>query len=246
MQRSVRRALGLGSAVLVVIGALYFAMTHVLRPGTRRPGLDDTRPSSARVAESALHSGTEPPGVAPQPGSHDTDGHPGASLERAWAASDRQPQLPAGAPLPTTIEEAIESNPRLAEDLACRDPTARFNMDYDLRMISGMRDCLAGKTHSTGRFEFMLFFDNDPITRKGTGTGVEPRSSSLSPEDDAVVLECLKAYVVGSVLWSSEKFGNGSKRYRGDDIGLPLEDSIVYKQVREGTYTPGTKGCDYP
>jgi hypothetical protein len=198
------------------------------------------------VAGSALHSGAQPPGIASQPGSHDTDGQPGASFERAWAASDRPPQLPAGAPLPTTIEEAIESNSMLAKDLACRDPSARFNMDYDLRMIAGIRDCLAGKTHSTGRFEFILFFDNDPITRKGTGTGVEPRSSELSPEDDAVVLECLKAYVVGSVLWSSEKFGKGSKRYRADRISLPLEDSDVYKQVWEGTYTPGTKGCDYP
>ena len=246
MRQSVRRALGLGCAVLVVIGALYLAMTHILRPGTRRPGLDDARPSSARVAGSALHSGTEPPGVAPQPGSHDTDVHLGDSLERAWAASDGQPQLPARAPLPTTIEEAIESNPMLAKDLACRDPSARFNMDYDLRMIAGMRDCLAGKTHSTGRFEFMLFFDNDPTTRKGTGTGVEPRTSELSPEDDAVVLECLKAYVVGSVLWSSEKFGKGSNRYRGDRISLPLEDSHVYKQVWEGTFTPGAQGCDYP
>ena len=119
-------------------------------------------------------------------------------------------------------------------------------MDYDLRLIAGMRDCLAGKTHSTGQLEFVLFFDNDPITRKGTGTGVEPRTSALAPEDDAVVLGCLKAYVVDSVLWSSEKFGKGSKRYRGDRISLPLEDSDVYKQVREGTYTPGTKGCDYP
>jgi hypothetical protein len=148
--------------------------------------------------------------------------------------------------LPTTIEEAIESNPRLAEDLACRDPAARFDMDYDLRMVAGIRDCLAGKTHSTGRFEFMLFFDNDPITRKSTGTGVEPRRSQLSPEDDAVVLECLKAYVVGSVLWASEKYGQGDKQYRGDRIRLPLEDSGVYMQVREGTYTPGYKGCDYP
>jgi hypothetical protein len=241
-----RRSVRLGCAVLVVIAALYLAMAHTLRPGTGRAGLDDTRPPSARVAESALHSGAEPPGVAPQPGSHATDGHPGASLEGTRAASDRQPQPPARAPLPTTIEEAIDSNPVLAKDLACRDPSARFNMDYDLRMIDGIRDCLAGKTHSTGRFEFMLFFDNDPITRKGTGTGVDPRTSELSPDDDAVVLECLRAYVVGSVLWSSEKFGKGSKRYRGDRISLPLEDSYVYKQAGEGTYTPGTKGCDYP
>lgn len=246
MRRSVRRALGLGSAVLGVIGALYLAMAYILRPGARRPGLDDTRPSPARVAESALHPGTEPPSVVPQPGSRDPDTHPGASLERASPASDRQPQLPDGAPLPTTIAEAIERNPTLAEDLACRDPTARFNMDYDLRMIAGIRDCLEGNTHSTGRFEFMLFFDNDPITRKGTGTGLEPRSSSLSPDDDAVVLKCLKAYVVGSVLWSSEKFGGGSERYQGSQISLPLEDSNVYKQVWAGTYTPGFKGCDYP
>ena len=230
--------------MLVVIGALYLAMTHVLRSGARRPVLDDTRPVSAHVAESA-HSGTLPPGVAPQ-GPHGTDGHPRTSLERSWAASDRPPQLPAGAPLPTTIEEAIESNPMLAKDLECRDPSARFNMDYDLRMIAGLRDCLAFRTHSTGKFEFMLFFDNDPLTRKGTGTGVEPHTSELSPEDDAVVFECLKAYVVGSALWSSEKFGKGSKRYRGNQISLPLEDSNVYKQVTEGTYTPGYKGCDYP
>jgi hypothetical protein len=236
-----RRALGLGCAVLVAIGALYLAMTR--RPG---PKLDETRPPSARVAEAAMHPGTQAPSVAPPPGSHPTEGHPGASPKRAWAASGSRPQLPAGAPLPTTVEEAVESNPMLAEDLACRDPTARFSMDYDLRMIAGMRDCLADKTHSTGQFEFMLFFDNDPITRKGIGTGVEPRRSELSPEDDAVVLECLKAYVVGSVLRSSEKFGKGSKVYRGDRISLPLEDSYVYKQVREGTYTPGTKGCDYP
>src|SRR5262245_10550313 len=126
-RRSMRRALAFGCAVLVVIGAFYVTMTR--GPG---PGRDDTRPSSARVAESVRHSGTESPGVAPQRGSHDTDRHPGASLERAWVASDRQPQLPAGAPLPTTVEEAIESNPMLAADLACRDPAARFNMDYDL------------------------------------------------------------------------------------------------------------------
>jgi hypothetical protein len=230
----------LGCAVLIVIGALYLAVEHVLRPGTRRPGLDDTRPFSARAAESAISS------VAPQPGPHGTDGRPWASPERAEAASDRQSQLPDETPLPATIEEAIESNPALAEDLGCRDPTARFNMDYDLRMIAGLRDCLAFKTHSKGQLVFMMFFDNDPVTLKGTGTGVEPRTSELSPEDDAVVLECLKEYVVGSVLWSSEKYGKGSKRYRGNQISLPLEDSLVYKKVTEGTYTPGTKGCDYP
>ena len=239
MLRPVRRAL-LGCAVLVIVGALYLAMTHVLRPGTRQPELDDTKPLPARVAESV------PRRVAPQLGSHDTDGHPEASLGRAPAASGRQPQIAAEAPLPTTIEEAIESNPMLAKDLACRDPSARFNMDYELHMIAGLRDCLASRTHSTGELIALLSFDNDPITGKGTGTGVEPRTSKLSPEDDAVVLECLNAYVVGSVLRSSEKFGKGSKRYQGTHISLPLEDSLVYKQVTAGTYTPGRKGCDYP
>jgi hypothetical protein len=250
--------------VVVVIGALCLAAAYVLRPGARRPGLDDTKPPSARVAESAS-SGVAPQpgshdtkplsarvaesassGVAPQPGSHDTDVHPGASLGRARAASGRPPQLPGRAPVPTTIEDAIESNPMLAQDLACRDPSARFNMDYELRMIAGLRDCLGSRTHSTGKFEFVLFFDNDPITRKGTGTGLEPRASELSPEDDAVVLGCLKAYVVGSEFWSSDKYGKGSKRYQGSQISLPLENSLVYKQVREGTYTPGYKSCDYP
>jgi hypothetical protein len=237
--RRVRRALGLGGAVLVVVGALYLVRTHVLRSGTPRPGLDDTRPVSARGGETA------PPVVALKPGSHDADGQPAASLGRARAASGR-PQLPTTAALPTTIEEAIESNPKLASDLACRDPTARFDMDYELHMIAGLRDCLAGRTHSIGKMEFVLFFDNDPNTRKGIGTGLEPRQSELSAEDDAVVLGCLKAYVVGSELQSSEKYGGGPKRYNGSQINLPLEDSRVYKQVREGTYTPGYDKCDYP
>jgi hypothetical protein len=134
----------------------------------------------------------------------------------------------------------------LAKDLACRDPSARFNMDYELRMIAGLRDCLASRTHSKGKLAFILFFDNDPTTLKGTGTGVELRTSELAPEDDAVVLECLNAYVVGSELSSSEKYGKGPKRYQGSQISLPLEDSLVYKQVMEGTYTPGYKNCDYP
>ena len=102
------------------------------------------------------------------------------------------------------------------------------------------------RTHSTGKFEFILFFDNDPITRKGTGTGLEPRESELSADDDAIVLECLKTYVIGSELQSSEKYGKGPKRYNGSGISLPLEDSNVFKQVREGTYTPGYDKCDYP
>src|SRR5690242_5486350 len=112
MWRAMTRTLGLGCAVLVVIGALYLAMTHVLRPGSRQ-----SLPPSAHVAESGLRSGTEHPGP-PRPGSHDTDGHPRASLERAWPVSE----LSARASLPTRIEDAIESNPKLAEDLACRDP----------------------------------------------------------------------------------------------------------------------------
>jgi len=235
------RTLGLGCVVLVAIGGLYLAMTHFVRHGSGQ-----SRSPSVRVAESVLRSGTERPGVEVQPGSHDTDGYPRSSLERAWPASDKQPQSPAEASLPTTVEEALESNPKLAEDLACRDSQARFNMDYDLRMVAGIRDCLAGKTHSRGRFEFVLFFDNDPITRKSTGTGLEPRRSELSPEDDKVVFECLNAYVVGSVLLASEKYGQGTKQYRGDRISLPLEDSGVYMQVRDGTYTPGYEGCDYP
>jgi hypothetical protein len=214
-------------------------MTQVPRQGTRRPGLDDTRPVSAHVAESA------PPGATQQPGSHDADAHPAASLGRARAASDGQSQLPTGAPLPTTLQEAIKSNFMLAKDLACRDPSARFNMDYELRMIAGLRDCLASRTQSTGTLEFILFFDNDPSTLKGTGTGVELRTS-LAREDDAIVLECLDAYVVGSELLSCEKYGKGPKRYQGSQISLPLEDSLVYKQVRAGTYTPGYKSCDYP
>ena len=159
---------------------------------------------------------------------------------------DHQAASPAHEIAPVTIDEAIALNPALAADLACRDPAARFNMDYDLRMIASLRSCLEGRTHSTGKFTFMMLFDNDPATRRGVGTGIEPQTSELSAEDDAVVLDCLKTYVVGSVLMSSEKFGKGPRRYRGNGISLPLDNSNVFRQVDAGTYTPGTPGCDYP
>src|SRR5689334_8853988 len=90
MRRSVRRAWWLGCVVLAVIGVLYLARTNVLQFGARRPRLDGTKRSSARVAESTPVAGTASTGVAPQPGSRD----PGASLERAQAPG-RQPRLPA-------------------------------------------------------------------------------------------------------------------------------------------------------
>jgi hypothetical protein len=120
-------------------------------------------------------------------------------------------------------------------------------MDYQLRLIVSMRDCLAGRTRSSGRFEFMLFFDNDPTTRRSVGTGVEPQSSDLAPEDDSIVLACLKTVAVGSVLMNSEKYGRADKRYAPSNINLPLEDSYIYKMVREGSYTAGTEfGCEVP
>lgn len=154
---------------------------------------------------------------------------------------------PVSVPLPGTIEDAIASNPLLAKDLACRDEQAKFSMDYQLRLIVGMRDCLAGRTSSVGRFEFMLYFDNDPATRRSVGISVEPQSSDLTPADDSIVLECLKTVTVGSILMNSAKYGQTDKRYVPSAINLPLEDSYIYKMVREGSYTAGTKyGCEMP
>jgi hypothetical protein len=111
--------------------------------------------------------------------------------------------------LPATIEEAIATNPALAKDLACRDPQARYDMDSHLRMIAGVRDCLADRTRSVGKISFMLHFDNDPATRRSVGTHLEPLSSELTSEDDLIVLECVKAFHAGSVVMNSEKYGRG-------------------------------------
>jgi len=149
--------------------------------------------------------------------------------------------------LPATIEEAIAMNPALAKDLACRDSQAKYGMDYQLRMIAGVRDCLADRAKSTGRIEFMLHFDNDPATRRSVGTHLEPLESQLTSEDDLIVLECVKAFHSGSVLMNSEKYGRGSKRYVSTGLNLPLEDSYIFKMVREGSYTAGTTfGCEVP
>ena len=138
-------------------------------------------------------------------------------------------------------------NPALAKDLACRDSQAKYGMDYQLRMIAGVRDCLADRAKSTGRIEFMLHFDNDPATRRSVGTHLEPLESQLTSEDDLIVLECVKAFHAGSVLMNSEKYGRGSKRYVSTGLNLPLEDSYIFKMVREGSYTAGTTfGCEVP
>ncbi len=138
-------------------------------------------------------------------------------------------------------------NPALAKDLACRDSQAKYGMDYQLRMIAGVRNCLADRTKSTGQIEFMLHFDNDPATRRSVGTYLEPLSSELTPEDDLIVLECVKAFHAGSVLMNSEKYGRGNARYMPTGLNLPLEDSYIFKMVREGSYTAGTTfGCEVP
>jgi hypothetical protein len=46
---------------------------------------------------------------------------------------------------------------------------------------------------------------------------------------------------------NSEKYGRGSTRYAPTNLNLPLEDSYVFKMVREGSYTAGTTfGCEVP
>jgi hypothetical protein len=49
------------------------------------------------------------------------------------------------------------------------------------------------------------------------------------------------------VFTSSEKYGRGSARYVSSNLNLPLEDSYIFKMVREGSYTAGTTfGCEVP
>jgi len=67
--------------------------------------------------------------------------------------------------------------------------------------------------------------------------------SSRPPKTDAD-RECVKEYVVGSVL------GAGEVRERealpGETTSNLAGGGSVYKRVWEGTYHPGSKGCDYP
>jgi hypothetical protein len=231
--------------VIVAVGgcaALFLAFgpsrtrVHVQEPRPNRDGLPgNSAPPATTQAErssripqhntpSRLSADSATTTVGPRPG-----------IERNTAT------------LPATIEAAIATNPALAKDLACRDPQAKYDMDHHLRMIASVRECLAERTRSTGRISFMLHFDNDPATRRSIGTHVEPLSSELTPEDDLIVLECVKAFHSGSVLMNSEKYGGGNARYAPTNLNLPLEDSYIFKMVREGSYTAGTTfGCEVP
>lgn len=230
-------------AVVIVLAALYLILTQARTRGDDR--------QMAPVAGSHTASSTGSHKVALPPTISDNDPHEPSQAERGSAghvtSTRRQEARTNAVTLPATIEEAVASNPALAKDLACRDEQAKFNMDHQLRMIGGIRDCLAGRTSSTGRIEFMLRFDNNPETRRAVGTAVDPLSSELAPEDDKIVLECVKAFHVGGVLLNSEKYGKRTERHHSSGINLPLEDSYIYKMVREGSFTAGTNfGCEVP
>jgi hypothetical protein len=230
------------SAVVLAAGiALYLVITRArgeVQPEQTRGANGDAE----RGAASHRQQRITPP--VQQSNSHQV--HAGREREAGDAAAVPS-TVASTAPLPVTIDEALKHNAALAKDLACRDEQARFSMDYQLRLIAGIRDCLAGRTKSTGRISFMLHFDNDPATRRATGTHMEPVSSDLTPEDDAIVLECVRGFHVGSLLLNSEKYNTGNKRHVPSNINLPLEESYIYRMVREGSYAAGTSfGCEVP
>lgn len=232
----------LGTVVVVLFVALYLVRARTQRD-ERQVAL--VAGSGATISASAHQATVQPPSL-PDGDLRQPSG-PERESARHGTPVQRQESRVNAATLPATIEEAIATNAALAKDLACRDEQAKFNMDHQLRMIAGIRDCLAGRTKSTGRIEFMLHFDNDPATRRAVGTTVDPLSSELAPEDDKVVLECLKAFHSGALLLNSEKYGKRSERHHSASINLPLEDSYIYKMVREGSYTAGTNfGCEVP
>jgi hypothetical protein len=222
-----------GAIGLALGAALYLVVVRDRResPVVGSPG----KPAGSRAA---LHA--ERPPDLPASGVR----APGEPESGSGAAS---PSKSAG-PLPETLEEALKDNAALAKDLACRDEQAKFDMDYQLRMVASIGDCLAGRIKTTGTISFLLHFDNDPATRRAVGTVMELGASQLLPEDDAIVLECVRAYHTGSVLQSSAKYGaGGGKRHMSSNINLPLEDSYIFRMVREGSFTAGTGlGCEVP
>lgn len=222
-------ALLLGVGALVILGAFallqsgdgVIAKSETVASGATEPGKRAT--PSTRV-------GSEEDDLQPRP-------------VRMQASDSQQ----AEAELPADLEQAIELNPEFGKDLDCRDNQARFNTDYRLRLIANLRGCLAGRTKSTGRLDFMLHFDNDPERQEATGTDLTPKASELSPGDDQIVLECLRAIHRGSLLQLSEKYGQGSSYHMVSNLNLPLENSHVFFEIREGSYTAGTNfGCEVP
>jgi hypothetical protein len=228
--------------VVVVLGVcvalfLAFGLSHT------RVHVQEGRANRDGLSGNSAFSSTRHTETLPRIPQHNTP--PSRSAESATTTVGPQAGT-SRSPLPATIEEAIAMNPALAKDLACRDSQAKYGMDYQLRMIAGVRDCLADRVKSTGRIE-LLHFDNDPATRRSVGTHLEPLESELTSEDDLIVLECVKAFHSGSVLMNSEKYGRGSARYVSTGLNLPLEDSYIFKMVREGSYTAGTTfGCEVP
>src|SRR5262245_28889809 len=140
--------------VLVVVGVCV-ALFLAFGPSRTRVHVQGSRANRDGLPGNSAFSSTRHTEILPRIPQHNTT--PSLSAESATTMDGPQPGTRRNTTtLPATIEEAIAMNPALAEDLACRDSQAKYGMDSQLRMIAGVRDCLAGRTKSTGRIEFML------------------------------------------------------------------------------------------
>lgn len=232
-------ALG-GLAVAGILLALKFAASGDSE--RRRPSAAKPLPPGAGPEGSARHagppaslsddSGSTAPGTRPD----DRPRLPGVEDDH-WL-TDEQKELQQQAlrlaktkGIPVSLEEAVKLSPALDASFARYHPNYRENFDYKLKVFARLRVCLGDRVKSLGYMHGLLIFELRET--RLVGNGFDVRHSTLTPEEDQIILACLGSVHDGFVFTGDFV---GDRRYIGIKISFPLTRASPYRAIEAGDY----------
>jgi hypothetical protein len=108
------------------------------------------------------------------------------------------------------------------------DPGSIAQIDYALRLLAHLRECMPSETTENGRVGVFFHFSMDPGTQLAIGTTVEIRDSSISEQGDRKFLECAETFHSGNQLSVPDAVPDQDAFHWATDITLPTQDDPTY------------------
>lgn len=182
------------------------------------------RPDDGQVDAARPSSGERPqlPGIAPSD-RWLTD------KQRALQAKALEAARVSGTPV--SLAEAMKLNPKLEESFE-RNPhpdLQRPNFEYKLGVFARLKVCINDRVKTRGYLYGMMIFELRDT--RLVGSDFEVRQSTLTPEEDKIVIDCLKLAHEGFVF---EGEFEGARRYIGVGVSFPLERAHPYRAIEKG------------
>jgi hypothetical protein len=110
-------------------------------------------------------------------------------------------------------------------------PNARELFDHKLALLQRLDDCLGDRLSSDGRFSLFLHYAVDTRTSKAQPDGITIESSTLAPEDDALVTECLDRARTNLPLVLSQAPDSGDYHW-STELTFPIQRDWARRFVR--------------